>query len=124
VRRIIPAVTRRDPVRLVYSTVVGRVCATCGWPENECKCSSTVEGRIPAKVVVKLRLEKAGRGGKMVTVLDGLPKNSDFLEGLGKELKKLLGTGGTAGEGLIELQGDHRTTIRRILSERNYLVKG
>ena len=115
---------RRDPVRLVYSTASGRVCATCGWPADDCKCSSRVEEKVPPKVVVKLRLEKAGRGGKMVTILDGLPKNSDFLEGLGKELKKLLGTGGTAGDGLIELQGDHRATIRRILSERNFLVKG
>ena len=115
---------RRDPVRLVYSTASGRVCATCGWPADDCKCSSRVEEKVPPKVVVKLRLEKAGRGGKMVTILDGLPKNSDFLEGLGKELKKLLGTGGTAGDRLIELQGDHRATIRRILSERNFLVKG
>jgi translation initiation factor 1 len=75
-------------------------------------------------VIVKLRLETRGRGGKMVTVLDGLPRNTDFLESLGKELKKLLGTGGTIGEALIELQGDHRDGLRRILSERNFLVKG
>ncbi|HEX5856385.1 MAG TPA: translation initiation factor [Thermoanaerobaculia bacterium] len=115
---------RRDPVRLVYSTAVGSVCATCGWPANDCKCSSKVEEKVPSKLVVKLRIETKGRGGKMVTVLDGLPRNSDFLEGLGKELKKLLGTGGMAGETLIELQGDHRAAIRRILSERNFLVKG
>lgn len=116
--------TRPDPVRLVYSTAVGRVCATCGWPERECTCSSKEEEKIPSKVVVRIRLESKGRGGKTVTVLDGLPRNSDFLEGLGKELKKLLGTGGTAGATLIELQGDHRATLRRILSERNFLVKG
>jgi translation initiation factor 1 len=119
-----PENVRRDPVRLVYSTAVGSVCATCGWPASDCKCSSKVEEKIPSKVVVKLRIETKGRGGKIVTVLDGLPRNSDFLEGLGKELKKLLGTGGTAGETLIELQGDHRAAIRRILSERNFLVKG
>lgn len=115
---------RPDPVRLVYSTGVGRVCATCGWPERECKCSSKQEEKVPSKVVVTLRLESKGRGGKTVTVLDGLPKNSGFLEGLGKQLKKLLGTGGTAGGTLIELQGDHRDALRRILSERNFLVKG
>lgn len=115
---------RRDPVRLVYSTAVGSVCATCGWPERECKCSSRVEEKVPSKVVVKLRVEKKGRAGKIVTVLDGLPRNSDFLEGLGKDLKKLLGTGGTADETLIELQGDHRAAIRRILSDRNFLVRG
>jgi translation initiation factor 1 len=117
-------VPRPDPVRLVYSTATGRVCATCGWPSDQCKCSSKAEEKVPSKVVVKLRLEKKGRGGKVVTVLDGLPRNGDFLEGLGKELKKLLGTGGTVGEALIELQGDHRDALRRILSERNYLVKG
>jgi translation initiation factor 1 len=117
-------VTRRDPVRLVYSTAVGRVCATCGWPSDDCRCSAKAEEKVPPRVVVKLRLEKKGRSGKDVTVLDGLPKNSDFLEGLGKELKKLLGTGGTAGEGFIELQGDHRAAVRRILSARNFLVKG
>jgi translation initiation factor 1 len=119
-----PENVRRDPVRLVYSTAVGSICAACGWPANDCKCSSRPEEKVPSKVVVKLRLEKKGRGGKTVTVLDGLPRNSDFLEGLGKELKKLLGTGGTAGDTLIELQGDHRAAIRRILSERNFLVKG
>jgi translation initiation factor 1 len=119
-----PENVRRDPVRLVYSTAVGSVCATCGWPAKACKCSSREEEKVPSKVVVKLRVEKKGRGGKTVTVLDGLPRNSDFLDGLGKELKKLLGTGGTAGETLIELQGDHRAAIRRILSERGFGVKG
>ncbi len=115
---------RRDPVRLVYSTGSGRVCATCGWPADECRCSSKEEEKIPSKVVVTLRLETKARGGKAVTVLDRLPRNSDFLESLGKELKKMLGTGGTVGDGFIELQGDHRTIIRRILSSRNFLVKG
>ena len=114
-------------MRLVYSTATGRVCATCGWPEKECKCSSRAEEKIPPKVVVKLRLETKGRGGKTVTVLDGLPKNEDFLEGLGKELRRAVGAGGTVGSaasGFIELQGDHRASIRKILSARNFLVKG
>jgi translation initiation factor 1 len=116
--------TRRDPVRLVYSTAAGRICATCGWPENECRCSSRVEEKIPAKVVVKLRLEKKGRGGKSVTVLDGLPNNSDFLEGLAKELKKSLGTGGSVAGATVELQGEWRERLRVLLSQKNFLVKG
>jgi translation initiation factor 1 len=120
-------VTRRDPVRLVYSTATGRVCATCGWPSDDCRCSTKAEEKVPEKVTVKLRLEKKGRGGKTVTVLDGLPRNEEYLEGLGKELKRAVGAGGTVGSaesGFIELQGDHRDTIRRILSSRNFLVKG
>jgi translation initiation factor 1 len=117
-------VARRDPVRLVYSTAVGRVCATCGWPEKECTCSSTVEEKIPKKVVVKLRLETKGRGGKSVTVLDGLPNNSDFLEELAKDLKKSLGTGGSVVGATIELQGEWRERLRILLPSKNFSVKG
>jgi translation initiation factor 1 len=117
-------VTRPDPVRVVYSTGVGRVCATCGWPADACKCSSQAEEKVPAKVVVKLRLEKKARGGKMVTVLDGLPRNADFLEGLAKDLKKALGTGGSVVGATIELQGEWRERLRVLLPSRNYSVKG
>jgi translation initiation factor 1 len=119
-----PENVRRDPVRLVYSTAVGSVCATCGWPANDCKCSSKVEEKIPSKVVVKLRLEKKGRGGKIVTVLDGLPQNSDFLEGLAKDLKKSLGTGGSVVGATIELQGEWRERLRVLLPSKNLSVRG
>jgi translation initiation factor 1 len=117
-------VNRPDPVRLVYSTGVGRVCATCGWPSDSCKCSAKEEEKIPSKVVVKLRLESKGRGGKMVTVLDGLPNNSDFLEGLAKDLKKALGTGGSVVGATIELQGEWRERLRVLLPSKNLSVKG
>ena len=115
---------RRDPVRLVYSTAIGSVCATCGWPERECKCSSRIEEKIPSKVVVKLRVEKKGRSGKIVTVLHGLPENSDFLEGLAKDLKKSLGTGGSVVDATIELQGEWRERLRVLLPSKNLSVKG
>ncbi|MFI5197545.1 MAG: hypothetical protein ACHQJD_02905 [Thermoanaerobaculia bacterium] len=115
---------RRDPVRLVYSTAVGSVCATCGWPANDCKCSSKLEEKVPSKVAVKLRIEKKGRSGKTVTVLHGLPENSDFLEGLAKELKKSLGTGGSVVGATIELQGEWRERLRVLLPSKNLSVKG
>ncbi len=111
-------------MRLVYSTAVGSICATCGWPASDCKCSSKVEEKIPSKVVVKLRIETKGRGGKIVTVLDGLPRNSDFLEGLAKELKKALGTGGSVADTAIELQGEWRERLRVLLPSKGFLVKG
>jgi translation initiation factor 1 len=119
-----PENVRRDPVRLVYSTAVGSICAACGWPANDCKCSSRVEEKVPSKVVVKLRIETKGRGGKIVTVLDGLPRNSDFLEGLAKELKKALGTGGSVADTTIELQGEWRERLRVLLPSKGFLVKG
>ena len=110
--------------RLVYSTETGSVCPRCGWPARECRCSKSAEEPVPAKVVAKLRLETAGRGGKSVTVVDGLPRNAAFVEGLAKELKRTLGTGGTAAEGAVEIQGDHRDRLRAFLSKRGFLVKG
>ncbi len=119
-----PGVERRDPVRLVYSTATGRVCATCGWPSDDCRCSKRAEEKVPEKITVKLRVEKKGRGGKVVTVLDGLPRDRDFLEGLGRELRKTLGTGGTVGESSIELQGEWRERLRALLPSKKISVKG
>ena len=114
----------RDRLRVVFSTGIGRVCATCGWPADDCRCSKPAEEAVPKKVVAKLRMEKKGRGGKSVTVIDGLPRNEAFLEGLAKELKKACGTGGAVREGAVELQGDRRERLRTLLETRGYQVKG
>jgi translation initiation factor 1 len=79
---------------------------------------------VPEKVIAKLRIEKAGRGGKTVTVIDGLPDNADFVDALARELKRACGTGGTAGRGVVELQGDRREVVRELLSKRGFTVKG
>jgi translation initiation factor 1 len=112
--------------RIVYSTGVGRVCAGCGWPVKDCKCSSkrTVEESVPGRVVAKLRLEKKGRGGKTVTVVYDLPNNSGFLKELAQELKRACGTGGAVSENAIELQGDLRDRVREFLVKKGWEVKG
>ena len=79
---------------------------------------------VPERIVAKLRIEKGGRGGKTVTVVDGLPRNREFLEKLAKELKRLCGTGGTAGESSVEIQGDHRERLRALLAAKGWTVKG
>ena len=78
----------------------------------------------PGAIVAKLRMEKKGRGGKMVTVVDGLPNNADFLKELSQELKRACGTGGASGEGFVELQGDLRDRVRELLTKKGYVVKG
>ena len=111
--------------RLVYSTSVGRTCAVCGWPENDCTCSTAkANAPIPSKLVAKLRMEKTGRGGKTVTVVYGLPDNAAFLKELAQELKRACGTGGAVIEAGIELQGDLRGRVREVLMKKGYLVKG
>jgi translation initiation factor 1 len=112
--------------RTVYSTGSGRVCAGCGWPEHDCKCSSrrAADEPVPARVVAKLRMEKKSRGGKTVTVLDGLPRNTAFLKALTQDLKRACGTGGTTIEGGVEIQGDLRDRVREFLQKKGFLVKG
>ena len=63
----------------------------------------------------------AGRGGKTVTVVTGfvgigLPEK----EKLAKQMQKTCGTGGTVKEGRIEIQGDKRTEVARILTEAGF----
>src|SRR5262252_3706126 len=115
----------RGAGRLVYSTGIGRICPGCGWPERDCKCSTTGRGEpIPSRVIAKLRMEKKGRGGKTVTVVDGLPNNAAFLKDLCQELKRACGTGGSVSEGAVELQGDLRERIRDHLLAKGFVVKG
>ncbi len=65
--------------------------------------------------------QKAGRGGKTVTVVTGfvgigLPEK----EQLAKAMQKMCGTGGTVKDGRIEIQGDQREAVARILTEANF----
>ena len=111
--------------RTVYSTGRGRICSGCGWPADDCKCSANAATEsVPARIVAKLRVEKKGRSGKTVTVVDGLPRNAMFLKALSQELKRACGTGGAAGDGAVELQGDLRERVREFLVTKGYVVKG
>ena len=100
------------------------MCPRCGWPEVNCQCSRTADDPIPSRIVAKLRMEKKGRGGKTVTVIDGLPRNAAFLQELSQELKRACGTGGTVIEGGIELHGDLRERVRDVLAQKGFTVKG
>ncbi|HEX3703252.1 MAG TPA: hypothetical protein VHU82_07975 [Vicinamibacterales bacterium] len=111
--------------RLVYSTEAGRMCPRCGWPEASCRCATTAGTEsIPGRVVAKLRMEKKGRGGKIVTVVYDLPRNVAFLKSLCQELKRACGTGGAVAGDTIELQGDLRERVRDALLKKGFVVKG
>jgi translation initiation factor 1 len=110
--------------RSVYQTGQGRVCPRCGWPIDGCRCSKANEEPLPAKIACVLRLEKKGRGGKAVTVVAGLPRNAAFLAGLASELKRACGTGGTAADDAVEIQGDQRERLRPLLAAKGWRVRG
>jgi len=114
----------RENARIVYSSAAGKICRGCGQPERGCRCGQAASAPVPVRPVAKLRMEKKGRGGKTVTVVFGLPNNTAFLKELTQELKRACGTGGTATDEGVELQGDLRDRVRELLLARGYLVKG
>ncbi|WP_445150757.1 translation initiation factor [Baekduia sp. Peel2402] len=71
---------------------------------------------------VKVRREIAGRKGKGVTTVFNLPLNDNEIRDLAAKLKKRCGVGGSAKDGVIELQGDHRDTVIAALQADGYDV--
>jgi translation initiation factor 1 len=71
---------------------------------------------------VKVRREVAGRRGKAVTTVSGVPLDDAGLRELAGRLKKRCGVGGSAKDGVIELQGDHRDTVVEVLRADGYDV--
>jgi len=115
--------------RLVYSTdpALNKKCEKCRELVSECVCESETEVK-GYKFVAVLRIEKQGRGGKTVTVIDRLPKNELFLKDLTTTLKKKCGSGGTylmnGRDGVIEIQGDKRDLVRAVLASKGISHKG
>lgn len=115
--------------RLVYSTdpAMNQKCPQCKELVSECTCAAIVDPK-GYKFYAKLRIEKSGRAGKTVTVIDELPKNELFLKNLTTTLKKKCGAGGTyimsGKDGVIEIQGDKREMVRSILQKEGIQYKG
>ena len=75
----------------------------------------------PARV--RVGREVAGRSGKGVSVITGLPLPPPELEELAKRLKKLCGAGGAVRDGVIEIQGEHRDRLVIELCKLGYDAK-
>lgn len=107
---------------LVYSTEAGRMCPACRRPVAQCVCKKA--GPVPSgDGIVRLHFETKGRGGKGVTVVRGLGLADAELTALGKKLKAACGVGGTAKDGVVELQGDHRDRVMALLQAQGLAVK-
>jgi translation initiation factor 1 len=72
---------------------------------------------------VALRLEKAGRGGKTVTIVSRLAMHPAGKEDLLRRLKSGCGAGGTVKNGEIEIQGDQRARLKSLLEGMGFRVK-
>jgi translation initiation factor 1 len=72
---------------------------------------------------VRVRLDRKGRGGKSVTLIEGIPLTGKDPEALLRKLKTWLGTGGALKEDALEIQGDHCTAVISLLQDMGYKPK-
>lgn len=109
--------------RLVYSTSNSNTCPKCSKPLNKCRCEHEYAKAEAHDGIVRLQLERKGRGGKQVTVITGLLEPNTNSKALVKRLKALCSTGGTTKGVVVEIQGDNRTKIKSFLEKEGYTVK-
>lgn len=74
----------------------------------------------PDEQRLKVRMEKKGRKGKTAVVVTGFVGSDQDLKDLAKELKSACGTGGSAKDGQIIIQGDMRSKIVELLKGKGY----
>ncbi|KGE04266.1 translation initiation factor Sui1 [Pseudohaliea rubra] len=108
--------------RIVYRTDSGRSCPDCGAPQSACRCADSPAAGA-GDGIVRLRRERKGRGGKAVTVVDGVPLPAPALKALAKRLKQRCGVGGAVKDGVIEIQGDQRALLKDLLEAEGFMVK-
>jgi len=108
---------------LVYSTEGGRMCPACRQPIGACSCRVQARSAPPGDGVLRVSRESKGRGGKVVTVVRGLALDAAALAALGKRLRTACGAGGTAKDGVLEVQGDHCERVMDCLKREGWVVK-
>ncbi len=89
---------------------MNEICVTCGLPKDLCVCETIA--KESQKITVKLEKKKFG---KKYTVVHGIEGKEIDLKELTRKLKNALACGGTVKEGKIELQGDHKLKVKKIL---------
>lgn len=102
----------KDRLNVVYSTNPDF--------KYESEEESELETIDKAKQQLRISLDKRNRKGKAVTLVTGFIGTSDDLETLGKLLKTKCGVGGSAKDGEIIIQGDHRNKVLEILQKEGY----
>jgi translation initiation factor 1 len=103
--------------RLVYST--GKVI-----PRRENPVVKVPQATVPpSQQRVSVRLDRKGRGGKSVTLIEGLQMSPRDRDAFLRQLKERLGTGGALKNDVLEIQGDHRDAIMVLFQAMGYKPK-
>lgn len=89
---------------------MSEICTKCGLPKDLCVCEQIA--RESQKIIVKTEKRKFGKLNTMITGIDEKDVN---IKEISKKLKNKFACGGTAKDGMIELQGDHRQKVKEEL---------
>jgi len=105
---------KNSNTQLVYSTQTGRVRTP---PQPAPASTQSGDG------ILRIAINKHGRGGKPVTVLTGIPLLGEDLENFARSIKQKCGCGGTLRDGTLEIQGDKRDLILADALARGWKAK-
>ena len=94
------------------------ICSVCGLPDELCMCEEIAKEQ--QQIVIR---NTKRRYGKVVTIVDGLDASDIDLAVLARTLKNRCAAGGTAKDGRIELQGEHRRRVQVVLEGMGYTVE-
>jgi translation initiation factor 1 len=97
-------------------------CSQCRQPSDRCTCSHN-DNLHKKPEIIRVCLDTKGRRGKAVTIATGFSLDPPKLAELAASLKKTCGSGGTAKDGQIEIQGDHREKLLGELEKMGYRAR-
>ncbi|RME55513.1 stress response translation initiation inhibitor YciH [Candidatus Woesearchaeota archaeon] len=96
---------------------MSEVCSKCGLPKDLCVCETIAKEE--QKIVVSTEKRKFG---KTITLVEGVDTKNIDIKDLTKKLKSKLACGGTAKDGVIELQGNHAERVKSFLEDMGFPV--
>jgi len=94
---------------------MAEICSVCGLPKELCMCEEIAREQQTVKISTDSR-----RYGKVVTIVDGFDSNDIDIDDLARKLKTKCAAGGTAKDGKIELQGEHKKKVQKALEEMGF----
>lgn len=99
------------------------MCPDCRAPVPACRCRSASHETPASGSTARVSRQTKGRGGKSVTLVEGLPLQALALAQVGRQLKAVCGSGGTLKDGVIEVQGDHCEKVVQWLRQQGHAAK-
>jgi translation initiation factor 1 len=98
-------------------------CEVCSKSLTDCKCPRDAQGTVCLPKDQQVRVHREKRKGKWNTVITAMDPAANDLAAIAKQLKNTCSAGGSVKDGNIEIQGDHRDRIVKLLLDQGYKAK-